>query len=454
MENCINCNKEYTIRGMKIHLNKCNLIYHEIRKKEKEANKIKIVFTYKNNLTLGNYLPDDCVKIIYEYLLLIDNHTPYLRLYNEINNISFTCKNFYINKPDMKLISKNINLEKNETICRSWCKNLYGLNEDDLINIHYNIVHKYHGYTMHLFNIIDIKECAYKKYGTEYDYKKYIINKDLLKSMTKKEKDKIYENRKKEYDILFQTYNYPKNCFLENLYNEYVDYIKKKTPTLLTIENSIQKKLFEEKRSKILKNYIKLLNISYYKTEEACTYIYNNNNLYLAIESIKERSLKEENYNMFINEFNYNKKEYDLYAYEYINNKIKDDIKYLFEIINGVELCKKYIYSKTDIINIKTPEEIQNYLFKIVDIYCDKDKYENIKNIFFDGLSDKIKLRMQNIFYGNKSLNERDILIDNYKMKKIPILNIKCLCNNIGSASCVNFLCKKCCIDMNCKRHN
>jgi hypothetical protein len=237
MENCINCNKEYTIRGIKIHLNKCNLIYDEIRKKEKEklekeANKIKIVFTYKNNLTLGNYLPDDCVKIIYEYLLLIDNHTPYLRLYNEINNISFTCKNFYINKPSMKLISKNINMEINETICRSWCKNLYGLTEDDLIDINYDIVHKYRGYTMHLFNIIDIKECAYQKYGTEYDYKKYIINKDLLKSMTKKEKDKIYEKRKKEYDILFEKYNYSKNCFLEDIYSKYIDYIKKKTPTL------------------------------------------------------------------------------------------------------------------------------------------------------------------------------------------------------------------------------
>ena len=72
MEKCINCNKEYTQRGIKIHRKKCDEVYLTIKKKEeeraeKEAKKIKIEFIYKKNLTIGNYLPDDCVKIIYEY---------------------------------------------------------------------------------------------------------------------------------------------------------------------------------------------------------------------------------------------------------------------------------------------------------------------------------------------------------------------------------------------------
>lgn len=27
MKNCINCNKQYTIRGMKLHHNKCDKVY-------------------------------------------------------------------------------------------------------------------------------------------------------------------------------------------------------------------------------------------------------------------------------------------------------------------------------------------------------------------------------------------------------------------------------------------
>ena len=73
MENCINCNKEYTIRGMKLHRRKCDEVYALIKKKEdekieKENNKIKINFSYENKLSIGNYLPDECVKLIYEYL--------------------------------------------------------------------------------------------------------------------------------------------------------------------------------------------------------------------------------------------------------------------------------------------------------------------------------------------------------------------------------------------------
>jgi hypothetical protein len=34
MENCINCNKQYTIRGMKLHRKKCDKAYILIKEKE------------------------------------------------------------------------------------------------------------------------------------------------------------------------------------------------------------------------------------------------------------------------------------------------------------------------------------------------------------------------------------------------------------------------------------
>ena len=63
MEKCINCNKEYKIRGIKLHRKKCDKIYflknNEDKKYNKEdSQKIKNVLSYL-------YLPDDCIKIIY-----------------------------------------------------------------------------------------------------------------------------------------------------------------------------------------------------------------------------------------------------------------------------------------------------------------------------------------------------------------------------------------------------
>jgi hypothetical protein len=102
MEKCNNCLKKYKSRGINIHKRKCDPIYLLIKKKE-EDNKI-IISCSNYHISLLNNLPDDCVKIIYEFLLLQDKHTSYFKLYQDINNISFYCKNFYTNKPNMKFI--------------------------------------------------------------------------------------------------------------------------------------------------------------------------------------------------------------------------------------------------------------------------------------------------------------------------------------------------------------
>lgn len=245
MESCINCNKDYTSRGMKLHRRVCDKVYlliklKEEEQKEKENNKQKIVFNYLlNNLTIGNYLPDDCIKIIYEYLMLKDKNISYFKLFENINNISFVCKNFYINRPNISYLINKIKIELNEKICRSWCLDIYGLNNDDLQFLDFKIQSAGWGITYHLYNLVEVINLAYEKYGTEYDYKRFMAKKLQMKSLSKTQKELIFKKRKEKYDNLFHKYNYKNNIHLEKIYNEYIDYIKKDFPILNTIEEKI-----------------------------------------------------------------------------------------------------------------------------------------------------------------------------------------------------------------------
>ena len=254
MENCINCNKEYTIRGMKLHRRKCDSVYLEIKRKEEEAKekeekKIKIVYSHHKNYNIGNYLPDDCVKIIYEFLTLHDQNISYRKLYYDIMNVAFVCKNFYINKPNITDIKNNILSELNETICKSWSMDIYRLTSDEMESLDYNIVRKGWNRTMHLFNIADVKDLAYKKYGTEFDYNNYLLRTLNMKLLSKKNKDIIYQKRKDIYNEMFEKYNYNNNNNIDlmYLYENYIDtYIKKSIPTIHSIEDEIKDILYKK----------------------------------------------------------------------------------------------------------------------------------------------------------------------------------------------------------------
>jgi len=231
MEKCINCNKEFKIRGIKLHRNKCDKLYILLRqkeqeKKEKEDKKIKIVFSHDKQLNIGNYLPQECIKIIYDYLSLLDNHTTYFKLYNNINNVSLISKNFYFAKPNINYMKEKIKIEIKEKICRSWSIKNYGLTSTDLENLDYKIISRGMYGKIHAFNIIDIKEFAYIKYGTEYDYKNYLHKKKIMNTLSINEKNIIYEKRRNIYEKVFEKYETQNNSFIDNLYEYYQDYIK------------------------------------------------------------------------------------------------------------------------------------------------------------------------------------------------------------------------------------
>lgn len=445
MENCKNCNKEFTKRGIKLHLKKCDQVYLLIKKKdeeqkEKDSKKIKIVFSHEKKLNLGNYLHDDCVKIIYEYLLLIDLNTSYYKLYNEINNISLVCKNFYLNRPNIEYIKNNIKTEMKTKICRSWSTDIYGLTNEELDLLNYNIVLSGWSRTMHLFNIIDVKELAYRKYGTEYDYKKYLMDKENMKSMTKKEKEIIYNQRKIEYNNLFLKYNYENNhqLELEKIYKHYFCYIKKGVPKINTIEEEIIRK------SELIE-YINKNNINYFETEEVVCYInkIKNYNIDVAINSLKDRMLKEKKYKSL------NKPEYDLLAYTFINYNNKD-INQLINIINNTELVRKYMdyNKKTSIQLLFNENHIECYIDDIIDRWCYINKDNDLETYdFIKELDYSIQKKIKNYFLHHNKKKISENCNENSK-------NLFCLCKNIASIKCIDYNCKKCCKNKNCKKHN
>jgi len=469
MEKCINCLKEYTIRGIKLHRNKCDKIYlllklKEDEKKEKEANRIKIVFSHKNNFSLANYIPDDCIKIIYDFLMLKDNNISYYKLYEYINNISFVCKNFYLNRPDIKYMKENIKLEMNEKICRSWSIDRYGLTNDELDILEYKIVSRRYGMTVHLFNIVEIQNLAYTKYGTEYDYKQYLVNKKYMKSLPKKEKDIIFKNRKISYDILFNKYNYKNNYFLEKVYEyNFKDYVKKNVPRISTIEDII----IENMDKIILKNNlidaINKLNIEYFETDEVLNYIHkvSNCNIDKAVLSLQKRVKKEIEYNQYLESNNYNKNQYNLLAYTFINDSNKN-IDSLFLKINNCELIKKYIDEKFCIKNNYNEISIDNYICDVINKWCNNNKKNIIEDFefikYFDNNIQMIIKKKFNIFLQEKNiiLNkqlERDNIINRYKTKNKYSNNLFCFCNSIASIKCADFLCRNCCKNKECNKH-
>jgi len=452
MENCINCNKEYKIRGMKLHRRKCDIVYLENKKKEQEAieKKINIVYSHEKKYNIGNYLPDDCVKIIYEFLTLRDKNTSYRKLYTDIMNVAIVCKNFYINKPNMKNIKNNMLIELDETICKSWSMDMYDLTSDEMESLNYDIVRKGWNRTMHLFNIADVKDLAYKKYGTEFDYNNYLRCISRMKLLSKKNKDIIYEKRKDEYNKMFEKYNYNKITDLVLLHQNYIDiFVKKKIPTIHSIEDEIKDILYKIDLKKKLIIELDKENIDYYETKEVLNYnknkrnsiILNKYNIELAVKSIKDRMVKEEFYKTL------NMNEFKELAYSFINNS-QENMDQFLKLIEKINFIRKHMDNnkKTFIKTIFTKSDVEYYIDDVINNWCNKNKENDLTSFdFINDLDNKYKKKIIDKFS------------DFNKIKKIKMNRFDislCICNNIASMRCIDYLCKKCCKNTLCIRHN
>ena len=486
-QNCQNCNKIFKIRGIKLHLRKCSIIQNSEQNLENQISEIKISeikiseikisenSIYKNisdkdvelikeiqknikekyGVNYDTYykyqkmdlVPDDCIKIIFDFLMLKDNHTTYYRLYSGINNLSLSCKKFYINRPKLNNCIYNLLVENDERICKSWCKDMYDLTEDDLLDIPYCVKRRI--YTVYLYRITKIKDRAFEKYGTEFEYLKYKNRRLIYKYSTPKQKIDIQKKNKEEYDKLFDKYK-KYSYDLLNLYDEYSTYIKKESPRLLYIEKNIIKYICEKDRHKKLNDILKSENIEFYDTNEVKLYLSSDpdiqigyqlsdilpHNKYIlenAVKSIKVyydriKQLKDANIDI---------SKYKKICNFYIIEK-SETFTNIFNLIGKIDFFVKYLkFEYTEYSNITYYEcSLNNYLTS----WCKKNP--TLDNItFLDVIPEDILNKIKDIQYKNLIIKNTNIAYH------------KCECGGPYAVKCINQKCGNCCHDDKCPRH-
>lgn len=179
-------------------LNKCKELGLKKYKSKKKAELIKLIENYENNLIkLENRINID--KLPYELLVIIKDYLNIkdifysAKIYFRIqSNYSLVCKSMYnvfmLNSKEYEKMSIN---ESKKLINRKECINIYGISENELDIIYGNKIHRNFNQKTFIYNMVNVMELSYKKYG---DYDNYIKIKKL-----KELEQKIYqENIEKE----------------------------------------------------------------------------------------------------------------------------------------------------------------------------------------------------------------------------------------------------------------
>jgi hypothetical protein len=139
----------------------------------------------------------------------------------------------------------------------------------------------------------------------------------------------------------------------------------------------------------------------------------------------------------------------------------------LFQIINNCEIIKKFIDPNFSLYscNIKNINDVINYINNSINLWCSKNKnillnqfnQFNFINSFHIDIQSLIKYNLK-LFIQEKNMSENKLsnentIINNLKKHEKNTINIFCLCNNIASYKCIDVLCKKCCKNIECKKH-
>lgn len=190
MENCIYCDKIFTKRGVKRHTNKCN---------KKSPTPIKNNKSYNSNAIF--VLPDDCLRIIQEFLLCNEMYNTHKRFFSIHLNYALSCKIFYsIFLLDSKKYQLLYNEEINTKIDRRKSSYMYGLTDNDLDIIYGNKKHRQIRQRDKIYQLDKIMDFSCNKYGS---YNNYIDEKNRIELEKKKQKEiKLLEIKQREEQII------------------------------------------------------------------------------------------------------------------------------------------------------------------------------------------------------------------------------------------------------------
>lgn len=223
LKKCNYCLKNFTIKGIKKHILICK------SKIDIKINNIEIIENHNKIINFNDYLniiPDDCLKIIFNFYNQYDHFTTCKRLNKNLYYPAITCKRLYqIFNPPIGLEYSYI-LESKNKIFYSDIIEKYYLNDNDLSNIE--------NQNIKLYKKIDIMEICINKYES---YQKFLDIFDI--NNNNKSKESFYliiKKREEKYNYLFNKYKL-KNT---DIYNKYINYIKYGFPKLNNIEEILK----------------------------------------------------------------------------------------------------------------------------------------------------------------------------------------------------------------------
>ena len=470
MQECKNCHKSYTLRGLGLHLKKCDIVYKELREikkaqmKELELLKTdKLVITIVNNTQFIDTIPPDCIKEIYKYLFMRekkDKYISYFDYYTDILNMSLVCKQFYLAKPVLTDEDKEkLEKENEETICKTWCKNIYHLTDEDISDLKFERrYNNYARYEVHLYNLKDIINIAFEKYGYEFQYLAYKKKMDDYKLLDKKEKKIIDAQRKNDYDQLFNKYTDQ-----TDIYHKYLkSYTKKEMPRLINIEKEIKKNLLKiDKRDKLIES-VKKDNLNYFETNVVIDYLDGRVSFEDSYHSIANKNSRADVLKEELTVLNINFDDYSNLSQEYLScmddNNVTICKKELLEKINKIEFFRKYMNCNDKILPILDlyDSDIMKKITMTVEPFlhnwCIDNKDTVLTKLEF---YDKIPISILEIIkYKINNIKRREIvLIQNNIKHGLNVLNPNYKCSHTPSSSCMMNSCRHCCTMKECHNH-
>lgn len=369
MDKCIFCNKEYTIRGIKLHINKCKLKNYNVKLELSQ-----IIESKKVN-SLFNKLPDELIIYIKSFIIYKDDFCSYKRYCNNLFNLSNVSKQFnkiILQDENIYNLKKGYINEYDTVLCKTSVLEKYDLTQNNVENdIKYKLVknpYYRNASPMKMYHLSDILDFFYNKYHTKKNYER-IMDIEMNKKNENNDKNNIMKDKRKiNYNSLFEKHNLINDISIYNLY--YDDYVKKGSPGIKNIENNIL--IYKEKilRNNLLKN--KLQSNNYENTDISNKYLNSIDNISLedAYNSIRELKFRKQNIKVVFTEnnidynsnINLHNEGVMMNNYIYKNNiDINEVVKFIVDKIerkqllidklkqnglklrNDSELCSKYI---------------------------------------------------------------------------------------------------------------
>ena len=250
-EKCDYCQSEFRKYGLKPHLQRCKAkIEYDKNNIIKKICKKKFEIDYGQHIQSDSWLdklPKELLKIIISYLEgTSDKYYSYRRFFRDYLGYCTISKRLYnIFYPSFELIlvfKENLKNERDKRICKSTAKAEYKLSDDELENkiiyVMFKNPHFSSSPAMKLYQLADVLDYLYDKYGSYKEHKKLLDLEEAKKEQAREKRENDRINRVESFNALMNKYALNDGQELYNVF--YNNYVNKSKLGIRKMETMIQ----------------------------------------------------------------------------------------------------------------------------------------------------------------------------------------------------------------------